>query len=69
VRRIGQLLSIVVPKESFWLADRFQKGTGQFGGSDPAKRLLAARVLIAGNFRDLAREFLPGERGDRPHCR
>lgn len=61
VRRIGQLLSIVVPaKESFWLADRFQKGTGQFGGSDPAKRLLAARVLIAGNFRDLAREFLPG---------
>jgi hypothetical protein len=60
VRRIGQLLSIVVPaNESFWLADRFQKGTRQFGGSDPAKRLLAARVLIAGNFRDLAREFLP----------
>lgn len=61
VRRLGQLLGIAVPmSEVFWLTDRFQKGTGQFGGTDPAKRLLAARVLIAGNFRDLAREYLPG---------
>ncbi|MDH4475486.1 MAG: hypothetical protein QE274_03350 [Verrucomicrobiaceae bacterium] len=61
VRRLGQLLGIAVPvNESFWLLDRFQKGTGKFGGADPAKRLLAARVLIAGNFRDLARTYLPG---------
>jgi hypothetical protein len=61
VRRLGQLLGIAVPvSESFWLVDRFQKGTGKFGGTDPAKRLLAARVLIAGNFRDLARTYLPG---------
>ncbi|MCX6856749.1 MAG: hypothetical protein NTV80_17810 [Verrucomicrobia bacterium] len=61
VRRLGQLLGIAVPmSEIFWLTDRFQKGTGQFGGTDPAKRLLAARVLMAGNFRDLARDYLPG---------
>ena len=60
VRRIGQLLGVTVPmSEIFWIVDRFQKGTGKFGGNDPAKRLLAARVLIAGNFRDLARSYLP----------
>jgi hypothetical protein len=60
VRRLGQLLGIAVPmNESFWLVDRLQKGTGQFGGTDPGKRLLAARLLIAGNFRDLARDYLP----------
>lgn len=60
VRRIGQLLGVTVPmSESFWIVDRFQKGTGKFGGTDAAKRLLAARVLIAGNFRDLARSYLP----------
>ena len=60
VRRLGQLLGVAVPvSESFWLVDRFQKGTDKFGGTDPAKRLLAARVLIAGNFRDLARTYLP----------
>ena len=61
VRRLGQLLGVAVPmNETFWLVDRFQKGTGKFGGTDPARRLLAARVLIAGNFRDLARTYLPG---------
>lgn len=60
VRRLGQLLGVAVPmSESFWVVDRFQKGTGKFGGTDPAKRLLAARVLIAGGFRDLARTYLP----------
>lgn len=60
IRKLGQLLGIVVPvTETFWLADRLQKGTGKFGGTDPAKRLLAARLLIAGNFRDLARNYLP----------
>lgn len=60
VRRLGQLLGVAVPmSESFWIADRLQKGTGRFGGTDPAKRLLAARLLIAGNFRDLARTYLP----------
>jgi hypothetical protein len=60
IRRLGQLLGVAVPmSESFWLVDRLQKGTAKFGGTDPAKRLLAARVLIAGNFRDLARTYLP----------
>ena len=60
IRRLGQLLGVAVPmSESFWLVDRLQKGTAKFGGADPAKRLLAARVLIAGNFRDLARTYLP----------
>ncbi len=60
IRRLGQLLGVAVPmSESFWLVDRLQKGTAKFGGSDPAKRVLAARVLIAGNFRDLARTYLP----------
>ena len=61
IRRLGQLLGVAVPmSESFWLVDRLQKGTAKFGGTDPGKRLLAARVLIAGNFRDLARTYLPG---------
>lgn len=60
IRRLGQLLGVAVPmSESFWLVDRLQKGTAKFGGTDPGKRLLAARVLIAGNFRDLARTYLP----------
>jgi hypothetical protein len=60
IRRLGQLLSVAVPmSESFWLVDRLQKGTAKFGGTDPGRRLLAARVLIAGNFRDLARTYLP----------
>ena len=60
VRKLGQLLGVAVPlSESFWLVDRLQKGTGKLGGSDPAKRLLAARVLIAGGFKDLARTYLP----------
>ena len=60
LRRIGQLLSATVPAtETYWLADRLRRGTGQLGGADPAKRLNAARVLIAGNFKELARSYLP----------
>lgn len=60
LRKLGQLLGVAVPvSESFWLVDRLQKGTDKLGGSDPAKRLLAARVLIAGGFKDLARTYLP----------
>ena len=60
VRKLGQLLGIAVPvSESYWLVDRLQKGTGKLGGGDPARRLLAARVLIAGGFKDLARTYLP----------
>jgi len=59
-RRIGQLLGLVVPvNESYWLADRLKNGTGRLGGTDPAKRLITARVLIAGGFKDLARTYLP----------
>ncbi len=60
LRKLGQMLGVVVPlTESYWLAERLQKGTGKLGGADPAKRLLAARVLIAGGFKDLARTYLP----------
>lgn len=60
LRRLGQLLSLAVPlTESYWIEDRLKKGTSTLGGSDPSKRLNAARVLIAGNFKDLARAFLP----------
>ena len=60
LRKLGQILGIAVPvAESFWLVDRLQKGTDKLGGTDPAKRLLAARVLIAGGFKDLARTYLP----------
>jgi len=31
----------------------------KLGGSDPARRLLAGRVLLAGGFKDLARVYLP----------
>lgn len=60
LRRLGQLLGVAVPiNESFWLVDRLKKGTDQLGGNDPAKRLITARVLIAGGFKDLARIYLP----------
>ena len=59
-RKLGQLLGLSVPAaESYWISDRFSKGTSKFGGSDPAKRLLAGRVLLAGGFKDLARAYLP----------
>lgn len=60
LRRIGQLWSATVPAtETYWLADRLRRGTGQLGGADPAKRLNAARALIAGNFKELARSYVP----------
>ncbi|MGV3663110.1 MAG: hypothetical protein ACO1TE_23190 [Prosthecobacter sp.] len=60
LRRLGQLTSIAVPvAESYWLVDRLKKGTARLGGTDPAKRLAAARLLIYGNFKDLARTYLP----------
>lgn len=60
VHRLGQLLGLTVPiNESYWLADRLAKGTEKVGGKDPAKRLLAGRMLLAGGFKDLARTYLP----------
>jgi hypothetical protein len=60
VHRLGQLLGLTVPvNESYWLADRLSKGTEKVGGKDPAKRLLAGRMLLAGGFKDLARTYLP----------
>ena len=57
---LGQLLGLSVPAtESYWLADRLAKGTEKLGGNDPAKRLLAGRMLLAGGFKDLARTYLP----------
>ncbi|HSI13711.1 MAG TPA: hypothetical protein VK961_16825, partial [Chthoniobacter sp.] len=60
LRRLGQMLGVAVPAgETFWLVDRLQKSTGTLGGNDPARRLLTARVLIAGGFKELARTYLP----------
>jgi|GEM_PF-385982 len=60
LRKLGQLLGLAVPaNESYWVADRLAKGTAQLGGNDPAKRLRAGRVLLAGGFKELARAYLP----------
>ncbi len=60
LHKIGQLLGLTVPtNETYWLSDRLRKGTGKLGGADAAKHLLAARVLVAGGFKELARTFLP----------
>lgn len=60
LRKLGQILGqIVAPNESFWVAERLTRGTEKLGGKDPARRLAAGRVLLAGGFRDLARQYLP----------
>ena len=60
LRKLGQMLGQVVsPNEGFWVADRLTRGTEKLGGKDPARRLAAGRVLLAGGFRDLARQYLP----------
>ena len=60
LRKLGQMLGqIVAPNESFWIAERLTRGTEKLGGQDPARRLAAGRVLLAGGFRDLARRYLP----------
>ena len=60
VHKLGQLLGLAVPaNESYWLSDRLKKGTAKLGGTNPAKRLLAGRVALAGGFKDLARAYLP----------
>jgi hypothetical protein len=60
LRKLGQMLGqVVAPNESFWIAERLTRGTEKLGGQDPARRLAAGRVLLAGGFRDLARRYLP----------
>ena len=60
LRKLGQILGqIVAPNESFWVAERLARGTEKLGGKEPARRLAAGRVLLAGGFRDLARQYLP----------
>ena len=60
LRKIGELLSNSVPaSESFWLAERLRRGTAKLGGKDPARRLAAGRVLLAGGFKELALAYLP----------
>jgi hypothetical protein len=60
LRRLGQMLGQVVsPNEGFWVAERLARGTEQLGGKDPARRLAAGRMLLAGGFRDLAKAYLP----------
>ena len=60
LRKLGQMLGQVVsPNEGFWVAERLARGTEQLGGKDPARRLAAGRMLLAGGFRDLAKAYLP----------
>ena len=60
LRKLGQLLGLAVPtNESYWVADRLQKGTAKLGGTDPAKRLLTGRMLLTSGFKELARAYLP----------
>ena len=60
LRKVGELLSnSVPPTESFWLAERLRRGTAKLGGKDPARRLAAGRVLLAGGFKELALAYLP----------
>ena len=60
LRKVGELLSNSVPaSESFWLAERMRRGTAKLGGKDPARRLAAGRVLLAGGFKELALAYLP----------
>ncbi len=60
LRRLGQLVNVAVPaRESYWLVDRLDKGTGRLGGSDAIKRLTAGRLLMFTNLKDLARVYLP----------
>lgn len=60
LRKLGQLLGLAVsPTETYWLSDKLRKGTDKLGGTDPAKRLLTGRVLLAGGFKELARVYLP----------
>lgn len=60
IRKVGELLANSVPtNETFWLADRMRRGTAKFGGKDPARKLAAGRVLLAGGFKELALNYLP----------
>jgi hypothetical protein len=60
LRKLGQMLGQVVsPNEGFWVAERLARGTEHLGGKDPARRLAAGRMLLAGGFRDLAKAYLP----------
>ena len=62
IRKLGQMLGqIVPPSESFWVAERLARGTEHFGGKDPARRLAAGRLLLAGGFKELARTYFPDE--------
>lgn len=62
LRKVGEILGLIVPaNETYWLADRLRAGTEKLGGTDPAKRLLTGRVLLAGGFRELARTYWPAQ--------
>ena len=59
IRRLGLLLRIAVTKEQqLWLRRALEKGTRHLGASKP-KRLTTGRVLMHGNFDELARQYLP----------
>jgi hypothetical protein len=56
---VGKLLSIAIPKNESRteLMNQLKLGTVRLGGSDPAKRHAAARVLAAAEFWNEAKEF------------
>ncbi len=59
VRRLGLLLrAAVAPEQEVWLKKVLSRGTRYLGSSGP-KRTITGRVLMHGDFDDLAREYLP----------
>ena len=59
IRRLGQLLRVMVPAEQeLWLKRALEKGTRRLG-RDKDKRLTTGRILLHADFGDLARQYLP----------
>lgn len=51
--------AVVLPEEQGLFALRLEKGTRLVGGSDPAKKLLAGRILMYATMNDFAKKLLP----------
>lgn len=59
IRKLGLLVRVAVaPEEEIWLKQALEKGTRHFGRNGP-KRMNTGRVLMYGEFDDLARAYLP----------
>ncbi|MHC4200636.1 MAG: hypothetical protein ACYSU0_11645 [Planctomycetota bacterium] len=60
IRQLGVLVKVVIiPEEQWMLGDKLDKGTRLIGGRDPARRLVAGRILMQTPFSEIAVRFLP----------